>query len=76
MTGILAMATSYDAFSEQLVDKHMCTDTCPCFTREEWLLTEEDVKVRRIDPEFTYSNLNEQILNLHGRTMENRTGKV
>jgi len=73
MTALLIMAVRYDKMGEKLIDQHMCTDICPCYSEETWLETEEGQKIRRIDPEFLYGSLNEQTLNVHNRTMKNKT---
>ena len=61
---------------EKLIDQHMCTYLCPCLSKEEWLTTDEGIKIRRIDPEFVYGNLHEDKLNLHNRTNQNKTGYI
>ena len=53
---------------ENLLDKYMCTDTCPCYSEELWLTRDSGVRIKRIDPEFQYRQLHEDVLNLHGRT--------
>jgi hypothetical protein len=39
---------------ENLLDKYMCSDTCPCYSEEKWETTERGTKIIRIDPEFRY----------------------
>ena len=74
---MLAMASKYDRFAEKLIDRHMCTDICPCYSAgEEWMKNENDVKIKRIDPEYTYGLISEELLNLHNRTMLNKTAYI
>ena len=46
----------------------MCTEVCPCLSVESWETDSFNNKIRRNDPEFIYSRLNEEMLNRHNRT--------
>lgn len=65
---LLGLAKNYDTQMENLLDKYMCTDTCPCYSEEKWATTDSGVRIKRIDPEFTFREIHEDKLNLHGRT--------
>ena len=65
---LMGFAGQYDDYSEKMIDNNMCTEVCPCYSVEKWDLNENGVKTRRIDPEYTYGQLSEDLLNFHNRT--------
>ena len=69
--GLAAMGNKFDNQYEVLSDASMCTDTCPCLSNESYQKNHQGVNVQRNDPEFVYQNLNEEFLNLYGRTKQN-----
>ena len=52
----------------------MCTDVCPCYSVEKWELNSVGAKIERVDAEYKFSKLGEEILNSFNRTMQNKTG--
>ena len=62
------LGLKFDAQYEELLDKNMCSDVCPCLSIPNWQLNNLGQKVRRNDPEYVYTNLHEELLNSHNRT--------
>lgn len=62
------IAAKFDNQAEYILDQNMCTEVCPCFQTEMWK-QKNGIKQYRIDPQFEYNQLNEQILNRHNRTL-------
>ena len=67
---IMNLAKKYDRQNEVLLDKHMCTPICPCFSAPKWSLDDKGNKIKRIDAEYKYLALSEQMLNKHHRTRD------
>ena len=68
------MAHKYDTTYKILLDRNMCTDVCPCYSKTSWAKNDRGIKLYRDDPKFTYGELSEDLLNHHNRTF-NSTNK-
>lgn len=56
IVSIAKMANSFDGTSKNMMDKFMCTETCPCYQSEMTSIeSEEGVKMARNDTYFKYS---------------------
>ena len=66
----MKLARKYDRQNEVLLDKHMCTELCPCFSIHKWQKDENGNNIKRIDAESQYLALSEQMLNKHHRTTD------
>ena len=65
---LLSLAKKYDSNQELLLDRHMCTLRCPCFSQETWKDDRHGHKLYRIDPYDQYMRIHEEVLNFHKRT--------
>lgn len=72
---VMGMAHKYDTTYEILLDRNMCTDVCPCYSKKSWEKNDKGIKLYRNDPEFTYGELNEDLLNHHNRTFSSNSTK-
>ena len=52
----------------------MCSDVCPCYSVEKWDTDSRGANTQRVDVEYKYSRLGEELLNSFNRTMQNKTG--
>ena len=68
MASVMFMAHKFDFTSEMVLDTKMCSDLCPCYSKETWSTDTMGNKIIRVDPEYVYNQISEEKLNHHGRT--------